>query len=61
MTAARVTPGPPAPTPHGFLFPSPHSSPTSHCPSQLSLDNLPGPRSDSPTCLIPGPSATCLE
>lgn len=58
VAAARVAPGPPAPTPspaapspapHGFLFPSPHSSPTSHCPGQLSLDNLPGPHSDPHT------------
>lgn len=39
----------PSPAPHGFLFPSPHSSPTSHCPGQLSLDNLPGPHSDPHT------------
>ena len=51
---SRSIPGRPIPPPHGFLFPSPHSSPTSRCPA----------RSLWTTCqyfmVTPGPMATCL-
>lgn len=64
MAVAKVAPGPQPPlplhpqkphppSPHGFLFPSPYSSPASHCLASSLWTTCKAPLSDSPAPQLP--------